>query len=409
MTAPTLTPSIDQSIRRLAASHHEWRAQSPRQRSARVASLRRAVCTAQTEIAASIADDTGKSAREALMQEVTAVLDASRHMERHYPRWLRPRRFRHLRPGFWLKSNEVQFDGLGIVAIIGPGNFPFSLVLMQSIAALLCGNSVVIKPSERAPRTAAIVGELLENAGLSPGRVRVIRGGPETALQLARHPGVAKVLFTGGTEAGRQIARECGKSMKPCVLELGGNAAAIVCRDANVRLAARGIHWSATYARGESCVGTRRVFVHRDVAGAFSRALEQEAGASVLDTIAIEQVVHELEAVQEINAGPHGLSASIWSRGMRQARRLASDLQAGIVWINDVAAGMPQMPWGGTRGSGWGRLYARAALPELTHLRCVSAERRFTAAPKFWWYPYTESKERLVRIVNRVFYGGRPR
>jgi hypothetical protein len=123
--------------------------------------------------------------------------------------------------------------------------------------------------------------------------------------------------------------------------------------------------------------------------------------------ILVREVPSAEQAVLEANRSGLGLGASIWSRDLRKARRLAGRLEAGVVWINDASVGLPEFPWGGTKGSGWGRLFAREALPELTNIKVVSGERRRTAARKFWWYPYSREKYETVSRMNEFLYGGR--
>jgi hypothetical protein len=86
-------------------------------------------------------------------------------------------------------------------------------------------------------------------------------------------------------------------------------------------------------------------------------------------------------------------------------RSIARKLEAGIVWINDSSVALPDFPWGGTKGSGWGRLFSKEALTELTNVKVVSSERRRTAARKFWWFPYTRDKYETVGRMNEFLYG----
>jgi acyl-CoA reductase-like NAD-dependent aldehyde dehydrogenase len=342
--------------------------------------------------------------------------------ERSMPRWLKDEHFRYWRPGFWMKKGTIVLEPVGIVAVIGPSNFPFSLPLMQACQVLLCGNGAIIKPSERCPKTAELLQVVLERAQFPRGIVQVIEGGAETAAQLVVHPAVNKVIFTGRRETGHQVAALCGQHFKPCLLELGSGGAAIVCAEADLTLAARGILWSACYAGGRSCVGTRTIYAEGPTAHVLRRRLAKEAvklkRGHLLDPdtdISIEcdaaegLVVQEVgiaeEAVAVVNASAGGLSASIWCRDAGKAERLGRALDVGIVWINDASAGQPQFPWGGRKSDGWGRLFSRHAISELTNPKVISHSHRTTARAQRWWFPYSAGKYELFAATNRLWYG----
>jgi betaine-aldehyde dehydrogenase len=399
----------------------DWRLASPKDRARRVGTLRHLIAVRQDAIAAAIVADTGKPVTEAMAQEVTAALGFIDDAVRRYPGYLRSRRYRYLIPGFMGKTHRIEREPVGTVAVIGPGNFPFSIPVMQAVSALLCGNSIFLKPSERAPRTNQELSGLFAKWDAGVGLVRIVSGGPDAAMALVNDPSVRLVLYTGGNEGGAAIATACGRLMKRCVLELGGDAAAIVCEDADVDLAARGIAWSAFSSSGNSCIGTRRVYVHQRVAGEFREALERtiggltagdpadpstdlrpdmkEAAREWLSNVVV--VESDEEAVRRANESAYGLSASVWTSSRRRASRASQALEVGMVWINDASAGEPRFPWGGRKGSGIGRLYSEEGVYELTHTKITSGEYPFFSAGKTWWYPYGRTKLRLLRIVNR--------
>jgi acyl-CoA reductase-like NAD-dependent aldehyde dehydrogenase len=413
---------IDETCRRLASSQRTWAAASPKERARALARVRHELVDRQDEIVRAIAMETGKPVTEALAQEVSAALGMMRFLENHYPRWLKVRRYRWLRPGFWSKQNEIHFDPLGLIAVIGPSNFPFSLVVMQACSALLCGNAVVVKPSERCPETTRLAAELFQSSVGVSEVIAVIAGDAETARRLIAHPSVSKVLFTGSTRAGEEVAALCGASFKPCVLELGGRGTAIVCADADLSLAARGIVWSTLYTGGQSCIGTRKVLVpaviEQDLRDALRLEVSQiEVGLAddpntdvtsepdLKKALEVVQVEDLDEAIEQVNRSHTGLSASIWTRDLKRAASIARRLQTGMVWVNDCSAALPQFPWGGNRRSGWGRLFAREALTELTALKSVSVDHRRSARPKEWWFPYSLAKYEMLASLNRQLYG----
>lgn len=156
---------------------------------------------------------------------------------------------------------------IGVCALITPWNFPLAIPTWKLFPALICGNSVILKPAEDTPHTATRFVEILNEAGVPPGVVNLIHGrGEEVGAALVRHKDVQLVSFTGSAAVGREIASECGRSLKRVSLELGGKNAQIVMEDADVELAVEGALWGAFGTTGQRCTATSRLIVHRDVA-----------------------------------------------------------------------------------------------------------------------------------------------
>ncbi|HXK28377.1 MAG TPA: aldehyde dehydrogenase family protein, partial [Candidatus Binatia bacterium] len=155
---------------------------------------------------------------------------------------------------------------IGVCALITPWNFPLAIPTWKLFPALLCGNTVVLKPAEDTPHSAAKLIEILEEAGVPPGVVNLVNGrGEEAGAALVRHPEVKLVSFTGSAAVGREIAAVCGQSLKRVSLELGGKNAQIVMEDADLELALEGALWGAFGTTGQRCTATSRLIVHRDV------------------------------------------------------------------------------------------------------------------------------------------------
>lgn len=252
-----------------------------------VARLRGTIVRAQEEIARTVAQESGKPVTEVLSQEVTATLEMLRYFETSYPRQLRPQRFRCWRPGFWAKANAIVFEPVGTIGLIGPANFPFSLPVMTAAAGLLCGNRVVFKPAEKCPLTARLIRRLFREAGFPGPAFVTVEGGIEAAHEVIGLPSVRKVIFFGGYEAGKKVAALCGRHFKPCILELGGVGTGIVRADADLNRAARGLAWSAFYAGGRSCLGTKTAYVHAAVkerlAGLLVKEMARLRGGEAMD------------------------------------------------------------------------------------------------------------------------------
>jgi acyl-CoA reductase-like NAD-dependent aldehyde dehydrogenase len=167
---------------------------------------------------------------------------------------------------------------IGVCALITPWNFPLAIPTWKLFPALICGNTVVLKPAEDTPHTSHKFMEILNEAGIPPGVVNLIHGrGEEVGAALVRHPGVQLVSFTGSAAVGREIASVCGQNLKRVSLELGGKNAQIVMEDANLDLAVEGALWGAFGTTGQRCTATSRLIVHRDVAKKVTDALVAKA------------------------------------------------------------------------------------------------------------------------------------
>ena len=167
---------------------------------------------------------------------------------------------------------------IGVCALITPWNFPMAIPTWKMFPALLCGNTVVLKPAEDTPASAARLVEILNEAGVPPGVVNLVHGrGEEVGAALVRHADVELVSFTGSAAVGREIASICGQQLKRVALELGGKNAQIVMEDADLDLAVEGALWGAFGTTGQRCTATSRLILHRDVAKRMTDALVARA------------------------------------------------------------------------------------------------------------------------------------
>lgn len=170
---------------------------------------------------------------------------------------------------------------LGVVGVVCPWNLPLLLMTWKVGPALACGNTVVVKPSEETPQTAALLGEVMNEAGIPPGVYNVVHGfGPRSAGEfLTTHPCVDGITFTGETRTGEVIMQAAARGARPVSLEMGGKNSAIVFADCNFDAAIEGTLRSAFANCGQVCLGTERVYVERPLFARFIDALRQGAEA----------------------------------------------------------------------------------------------------------------------------------
>jgi alpha-ketoglutaric semialdehyde dehydrogenase len=163
---------------------------------------------------------------------------------------------------------------IGVVGAITPWNFPIAIPSWKMIPALVCGNTVVLKPAEDTPLLAERFVELLDEAGIPAGVVNIVHGLGEVAGDaLVRHPGVRVITFTGSRETGVAVTKAAADGLKHVHLELGGKNAIIVLDDADVDLAVEGILWSAFGTSGQRCTAASRVIAHEAVYDALQSKL----------------------------------------------------------------------------------------------------------------------------------------
>lgn len=167
---------------------------------------------------------------------------------------------------------------IGVCALITPWNFPIAIPCWKAMPALVCGNTVILKPAEDTPACATKLIEIFEKAGFPPGVVNLVHGiGEEAGKSLVEHPDVNLVSFTGSSQTGSLVGEICGRLHKRVCLEMGGKNAQIVMEDADLELALDGAVWGAFGTAGQRCTATSRLILHRDIKAKFTEMLKERA------------------------------------------------------------------------------------------------------------------------------------
>ena len=164
-------------------------------------------------------------------------------------------------------------EPVGVVGLIVPWNFPLLLASWKLGPALACGNTIVLKPAEQTPLTTLRMGELALEAGIPPGVLNIVTGGPEVGQAIVQHPQIDKIAFTGSTAVGKDIMRGAADSLKRLTLELGGKSPNIVFADADLDGAVRGAFNGIFYGKGECCNAGSRLFVESKIHDEFLEKL----------------------------------------------------------------------------------------------------------------------------------------
>lgn len=173
---------------------------------------------------------------------------------------------------------RCRYRSLGVLAVIGPFNFPGHLANGHIVPALLTGNCVIFKPSEKAPLTGQILTECMHAAGVPPGVFQMLQGDREGSRRLCIHEKIAGILFTGSYEAGLRIKQDTlTQHWKLLALEMGGKNPALILSDADASLASKEVLVSAFATAGQRCSSTSRVLIHRSLADAFVTELHERS------------------------------------------------------------------------------------------------------------------------------------
>jgi aldehyde dehydrogenase (NAD+) len=171
-------------------------------------------------------------------------------------------------------------EPIGVCGFITPWNFPIAIPAWKSMAALICGNTIVIKPATDTPASVIELAKVFEEAGLPDGVFNVVTGGGrDVGDPLVQHPDVKVISFTGSTSVGKAIGVECAKQNKRFHLEMGGKNAILIMDDADLDLAVDGSVWGAFGTTGQRCTASSRLLVHRKVLSQFEERLVARAKA----------------------------------------------------------------------------------------------------------------------------------
>lgn len=268
--APWSLAHVERAVAHARAAQEGWRKTPQAQRSALLRAYGAALMRRKAELGSAISSSIGKptweSATEvdAMIAKVEISLGAGLELLK-YP----------VAPD---ANTALRTRPIGVCAVLGPFNFPGHLANGHFVPALATGNTIIFKPSERAPEVGALIAACIEEAGFPPGVFGLLQGGAEVAAALVAHDGVDGVMFTGSTAVGSRILAASAKSPgRMLALELGGRNCALVLGDADLLHAARELAFSAFVTAGQRCTANSRILVHRSVAEALTEKLAYAA------------------------------------------------------------------------------------------------------------------------------------
>jgi acyl-CoA reductase-like NAD-dependent aldehyde dehydrogenase len=265
---PTVAPEEVQSVVDDVAGVQPFWAELPLGDRARY--MRRAaqaVIDDLEDLARLLSREQGKPINESYAMELLPTIDSLRWLAQSGQGFLEDERI-PLPVFVKQKRARFTFEPLGVVGVIAPWNYPWSIPFTDVAIALMAGNGVVLKPASLTPLIGERIQRAFERAGVPEGLVRTVHGGGAVGQALVESS-AAKIFFTGSVEVGRRVGEECARRMKGSVLELGGKDPMVVCADANLPNAVAGCVWGGFANAGQTCSGIERVYVVDEVAERF--------------------------------------------------------------------------------------------------------------------------------------------
>ena len=365
------------AVAHAAAAQPAWAGLGIRKRIEILRNFQAELQTRKNEVASAITREAGKPVVEALVTEVLVVLDSARFLIDNAFTLLRDEPVPHGNAAAKFKTGRLVREPLGVIGIISPWNYPFSIPATETLAALVAGNAVVLKPSELTPLIALELASLLHGAGVPKEIFQVVTGDGAAGAALLRAP-IDKLVFTGSVSTGKRIAVIAAERLLPVVLELGGKDPMIVLDDADLDVASSAAVWGAFVNAGQACLSVERCYVHRSLYSAFVNACAEKTKKLHIGNGADPQT----------DVGPMIFE--------RQLRIVESHVQ-------DARERGARIVAGGQRLTALGaNFYAPTVLADVTHDMCIMREETF--GPVLPIIPFDDDNE-AVRLANDSDYG----
>jgi acyl-CoA reductase-like NAD-dependent aldehyde dehydrogenase len=359
------------------AAQPEWHAWGIRNRVRMLRRFQQILRAHKIDIASRITREAGKPAVEALLTEVLVVLDAARFLIDNAYAILSEEKLPHGNLVMKTKSGHILREPYGVVGIISPWNYPFSIPATEVMAALVAGNAVVLKPSELTPLIALELQTLLREAGIPNDIFQVLPGEGETGAALVKSE-IDKLVFTGSVSTGRRIAQVAAERLLPVVLELGGKDPMLVLEDADLDVASSGAVWGAFMNAGQACLSVERCYVHQTLYSKFLEACSEKARKL--------RVGNGLDAATEIGPMIHERQLRVVESHVEDARQRGARVLTGGARLRDLGP----------------TFFAPTVLADVDHTMRVMQEETF--GPVLPIAPFRDEAE-AVRLANDSDYG----
>jgi len=452
------TTDIPATVRRLRETFQTGRTRSIDWRKQQLRALERLMNENEPAIAAALEQDLGRKPFEAWLADIASTAGEAKAAAKNVRKWTR-RRYRMLEMSQLPGRAWIEYEPYGTVLIIGAWNFPFALTLGPAVGAIAAGNTVVLKPSEVAPASSALMAELVPKY-LDNDAIAVVEGDGAVSQELIEQ-GFDHLLFTGGTEIGRKVYESAASHLTPVTLELGGKSPVIVTADADIDVAAQRIAWTKLINSGQICIAPDYVladakirdelvdkikaavttFESADSTGKrivnqrhFDRLTASLAatkgnvaigGGSDASKLGIQPTVvvdpdpaeplmtDEIfgpilpvmtvqsldDAISFVNSRPKPLAAYLFTKSKSIRERVVKEVPAGGMVINHLLFHFAtnKLPFGGVGPSGMGAYHGKFGFEEFSHRKTVMTKPTRPDVSAMIYPPYTEKAWKLAR------------
>lgn len=456
-SAPADIPAIVAGLRQVYAS---GRTRSIEWRRTQLKALEKLVTENEGRIAEALAQDLDRSPFESWLADVASTASEARDAARNVGKWTK-RRHRLLEFSQLPGRGWVEYEPYGTVLIIGAWNFPFALTLGPAVGALAAGNTVVLKPSEVAPASSALMAELVPRY-LDREAVVVVEGDGAVSQELIAQ-GFDKLCFTGGTDIGRRVYEGAAPHLTPVTLELGGKSPVIVSRDADIDVAAKRIAWTKLINSGQICIApdyvladatirdrlvskigeavaefeannpsgkrivNQRHFDRLSTSLAATKGTVAVGGATDATQLRIQPTVvvdpdldeplmrdeifgpilpvvtveSEDEAIAFVNARPKPLAVYLFTKSKAIREKVIKEVPAGGMLVNQLLFQFTtsKLPFGGVGPSGMGAYHGKFGFEEFSHRKSVLTKPTRPDLSAVIYPPYTEKAWKLARKI----------
>jgi aldehyde dehydrogenase (NAD+) len=462
-TAGAAAPGSDipKIVARLRQTFATGKTRSVEWRRAQLHALEKMMAENEPAIASALEKDLDRVPFEAWLADGATTAGEARYAAKHVKKWMR-RKYRLLEMAQLPGRGWVEYEPYGTVLIIGAWNYPFYLTLGPAVGAIAAGNTVLLKPSEIAPASAALMAELVPRY-LDSDAVAVVEGDGAVSQELIAQ-GFDRVFFTGGTEIGRKVYEGAAPHLTPVTLELGGKSPVIVAADADVDVAAKRIAWIKLLNAGQTCVAPDYVLADAKIRDELVQKIEQAittfraqeksglrivnqrqfdrltgylartkgkialGGNSDASELRLEPTVvvdpdpdeplmsNEIfgpilpvitvqsldEAIRFVNSRPKPLSAYLFTKTRAVRERVIKEVPAGGMLVNHLAfqVSTAKLPFGGVGASGMGAYHGRWGFDEFSHRKSVLTKPTRPDLSSFVYPPYTD---RAWKLARRLF------
>jgi len=266
---------VRQAVARAHAAQKAWAVVNFGKRTEILRNFQQVLHERKTDVARLIAREAGKPYIEAMLTEVLVVLDATRFLIENARSFLREHPLPHGSLAMKTKAGHILREPRGVIGIVSPWNYPLSIPAVETLAAIVTGNAVVLKPSEFTSLVGLEFESLLRMAGVPEGVFQVVVGDGPTGAALLQSK-IDKLVFTGSVPTGKKIAAAAAARLLPVLLELGGKDPMVVLDDADVDVASSAAVWGAFMNAGQTCLSVERCYVHRSLYDRFLDACTEK-------------------------------------------------------------------------------------------------------------------------------------